>query len=141
MSDELKKLLSSADKEIPAAENVLSRLFRQILADLNINHSVWNKLMIRYLDDPRHGIPKAGRDRSSARGNLNKELRRPTFTWRIFQKGLRFLGPVSVRFEVHMEWPTKKVTVHSTRLKIDGKGLGDVNATASTEEADDNKEE
>src|SRR5690606_34872536 len=54
-------------------------------------------------------------DRSSIRGNMNKELRRPSMTWNVLCKGLKFL-----KFEVF--------TVYIEGQLIDGK---DFNAYTS----------
>lgn len=45
-----------------------------------------------YLNDPRNAIPNNVHARSSARGNLNKELQKHNMSWRVFCKGMRFLN-------------------------------------------------
>lgn len=116
MSNEVSKLLNSEDKGVLDATNVLSRLFRQILADINVTPLRWSELMVQYLNDPRNGIAKNSRERSTARGNLNKELRRPAMTWKTFHKGLSFLRPRRIRFEIQLEWSDKRTTLHSVTL-------------------------
>lgn len=82
--------------------------------------------MIKYLDDPRNGIP---RDlKSSARGNLNKELVRDKITWKVFRKALRFLGPSFIRFEIHFEWADGTKSIHGVDLNA-----GPVDETAEYE--------
>jgi hypothetical protein len=116
MHDESHDLLNDPNKGVETAEGVLARLFRQILFDLNVRPIRWAAMMARYLDDPRNGIPKNSRDRSSARGNLNKELRRPKMTWKVFRKALMFLGPLRVRFIVELDWKDRDTTVHMVQL-------------------------
>lgn len=116
MIDDPNDILQQTDRGVDAAEGVLARLFRQILFDVNVNIYKWDSLMVKYLNNPINGVPQNGKDRSSARGNLNKELRRPSMTWKVFRKGLRFLNPKGIRFEVHLEWDSKKKTVHSVTL-------------------------
>ena len=118
MHDDHRDMLNEADKGISEAKNVLSRLWRQIVYDLGISPYRWGALMIRYLDDPTNKVPKNGKDRSSVRGNLNKELRRDKMTWKVFFKGLKFLSPLRIRFEVHLSWPGKPDTIHSVTIPI-----------------------
>lgn len=118
MSEKLRSLLADPAKGVDQAEGVLSRLFRQILADNKVGSYAWNNLMERYLDDPRNGIPKNGKDRSSARGNLGKELYRSSMTWKVFRKGLQFLGARRVKFTVECEWSNRRKTVHSVNLDL-----------------------
>jgi hypothetical protein len=108
-----REILSEKDKGVGTARNALARLFRQILRDLDIDPNRWHRLMVRYLMDPRNKIPANGKDKSSARGNLNKELRRDRMTWKVFNdKAIPFLNPVEVEFEVRMTWANGRKTVH-----------------------------
>lgn len=125
MTEKLKTMLASPDKGMSSAEGVLSRLFRQILADNNVGAYAWNNLMERYLNDDRNGIPKNGKDRSSARGNLGKELSRPAMTWKVFRKALQFLGARRIKFTVECEWSNRRRTVHSVNLDLGATDPGD----------------
>lgn len=74
-------------------DGVLSRLFNIICLEVTGGRGIspiqWNKLMIDYI----RGMVESNTtmDRSSIRGNMNKELRRPSMTWNVINKGLRFL--------------------------------------------------
>lgn len=116
--DQPREILNEPDKGMGRATGVLARLFRLILVENRIDIPRWSRLMDRYLDDPRNGIPRNGKDRSSARGNLNKELRRETMTWKVFRKALQFLGPVSIRFEVHLTWANKVTSIHHLDMPL-----------------------
>lgn len=116
MSEEVNNLLQTDDKGVSEATGILSRLFRQILLDVGITPMRWQKLMRRYLTDPHNGVPNRGRDRSTHRGNLNRELRKSNMTWNNFKRGLMFLAPVKIRFEVHLTWENRKTTVHGIDL-------------------------
>ena len=77
--------------------------------------------MARYLNDPYNKIPPNPKDRSSARGNLNKELNRNTMTWKVFRKAILFLAPVRATFIIRFEWHTEvpkhyEVSEHSIVL-------------------------
>lgn len=74
-------------------EGVLTRLFNIICLDVTGGRGIspiqWNKLMIDYIRVMAES--NTSMDRSSIRGNMNKELRRPGMTWNVLCKGLRFL--------------------------------------------------
>jgi len=119
MSEDLNKILQSPNKQVHKATGVLSRLFRQILFDIGVDPLTWDKLMLRYLNDPTNGIPSNDNSkRSSARGNLNKALGKPTMSWKMFITALRFLKPESVEFELKLTWKNKKTTVHRTTIQL-----------------------
>ena len=74
-------------------EGILTRLFNIICLDVTGGRGItpiqWNKLMIDYIKMMVDN--NTTMDRSSIRGNMNKELRRPSMTWNVLCKGLRFL--------------------------------------------------
>jgi hypothetical protein len=106
-------LLDHDDELDGLAVGILSRLFRKVLSELQITPMVWNKMMYTYLYDPRNRVPRHSRGRSSTRGNLNKELRKANMTWNNFEKGLRFLNPLSATFTVEIKWRSGKESKHS----------------------------
>lgn len=116
-------LLESADKGTGTAKNPLALLFRLILRDLRMQPYRWNQLMDRFLSNPRNGIADNPRDRSSARGNLNKELFKDKLTFGTIMRGLALLDPTKVRFEIHCTWKNAKTTIHGvdvlTRRRTD----------------------
>ncbi len=95
----------------PAAgsSSILSKLFQQILyskgiASPNISNKnssayvfsdKWTTLVEEYLSDSRNSIKQNIKDRSSARGNLQKEIiGNKGMSWKVFCKALRLLGVV-----------------------------------------------
>ena len=115
--------LDQDDRLEGAAVGILSRLFRKILSDLNITPLVWNKMMNAYLDDPRNRVPRHSRGRSSTRGNVNKELRKANMTWNNFEKGMRFLNPISSKFSVDLTWRSGKQSSHTLSMGEDNRIL------------------
>lgn len=105
-------LMEDPEKGVSQATNPLAKLWRLMLRELKVNPWRWKQLMELHVEDPRSGVPSTPKDRSSARGNLNKELRKPKITWGTFVKGVLLLNPVKVRFETHMTWSNGKTTVH-----------------------------
>lgn len=74
-------------------EGKLTRLFNTLCLDATAGRGIspiqWNKLMIDYIKNMVESNTTL--DRSSIRGNMNKELRRPSMTWNVLCKGLKFL--------------------------------------------------
>lgn len=93
---------------------ILSRLFRQMMLDLNISPLKIHELMQAYILDPRNGVPNNRRDQISERGNLTKELARPQMTWKIFCKSLRFIGIRKVRLTLVATHANGVETTHGT---------------------------
>jgi len=110
-------MLTERYQSVAQAKNVLSRLYRQISADLNVGPLSFDRLMKKFLDNPVNNIPASGKDRSTARGNLSKQLCSDPMSFKTFLKGLRFLGANMVDFEVRI---TRKgvTTIHSLKLDL-----------------------
>lgn len=75
-------------------DGILSKIFNLICLELTNGNGVgpiqWNKLMIDYIR--KMSACMVPLDRSSIRGNMNKELRRPGMTWKVLcSKALVFL--------------------------------------------------
>lgn len=111
------QMLTERYKSIQSARSVLSRMFRQMLMDLDVSLFSYDRLMQKYLDDPNNDIPKSGKDRSTARGNLSKQLYSDPMTFKTFLKGIKFLGATHVKFEIHLT-RKKKTTVHTVNLDL-----------------------
>jgi len=112
----VEQMLSSRTKQVEDATGALSRLFRQILLDVNLSRLRWASLMDQYIKDPRNRIHQTSKDISSARGNLAKELVRPDMTWKVFNKAIRFLNPRNVKISITIEWHRKRTTVHEVHI-------------------------
>lgn len=126
---ELNQVLRSKTKQSEEAKGTLSRLFRQIMADIFPEKeamNIWNRNMVRYLKDPRNRIPQNSRDMSSARGNLSKELLRSSMTWGVFEKAIRFLNPCRVRLKLEFEWHSGLKTEYSAVIHVSDKATPEV---------------
>lgn len=98
----IKEILDDPMKKIIESENLLTRLFRTILFDLNIGGRRFDALVKRYLMDPNSGIKDDKTARNNHRGNLMKELAAADMTWRVFMKALRVVGAVEFEVVVNM---------------------------------------
>jgi hypothetical protein len=105
-------ILLDPAKSVRGARTLLTKLWRRILAERKITPYKWNTLMEYYLNDPTEKIPNTSSARSSARGNLNKELKDHSMTWNVFEKAIRFLRPLRAEFSVKLYWPTGQVSEH-----------------------------
>jgi hypothetical protein len=121
--NKLTKILTAPDKDIKktfGANGVLSRLFRQMLLDLNIGPSRFGSLLQEYILDPRNGVPNNKKDQTSMRGNLTKEFSRPQMTWKVFCKALRFLQIKKIEFVIKAHHRIGKSTIHSSVVDFGG---------------------
>ena len=117
----MKAVLASPDKGISktyGANGVLSRLFRQMLHDLNITGPRFGNLLYDYITDSRHGVPNNKKDQTSIRGNLTKEFARPQMTWKVLCKALRFLQIVKIDLVIKAYHANGKTSLHSTVVQF-----------------------
>lgn len=112
MDKSLKEIVSDSDKQVTKSRNPLAKLYRKILLERNVNHSSIDHYLNQYLDDPRMGIPRNSKDRSSERGNLLKQLGKSSISWKIFVKGLRLLRPKHIKLIVEFTDQRGETSIH-----------------------------
>lgn len=118
---------------------MLTNAFRSILQDLDVNPYLYNSLMEQYLhkevsilekkrrdrearrkpngdEKPLNHAELNRRDRTTTRGNLNKEFGRDTMTWKVFCKALAFLQVRRFRLILVVERSNGMVTEHTTPM-------------------------
>lgn len=118
-SNNVGKMLSDPTKGVKqtrGTSGVLSRAFRQMLADLSISVPQWSQYMHEFIMDPRNGIPRNRREQTSHRGNLTKEFTRPHMTWKVFTKAMRFLQVVDLEITFKIRRRNLKVTSHTVNV-------------------------
>lgn len=126
-------------RPVSGITGVLTNAFRSILIDLGVNSYQYNALMEQYLQHevdalekkrrdrelrrkpdpnapPLNHVELNRRDRTTTRGNLNKEFGRESMTWKVFCKALTFLQVTRFRLIVVVERKNGMVTEHSTPL-------------------------
>lgn len=118
MSLEFRKLLALPDKGVSLTNDPLARLFRKMLFDIGFNEGWADGNMREYLNDPTNMVPHDSSARSSARGNLFKELASDKMTFNVLKKAFKFLRPlkVDVTFEVH--WTASRTTKHTIEIPV-----------------------
>lgn len=117
MSNNINKILTNTTKRVTEARNPLARMWRQILLDLNVTPMAFDKMINRYLDDPRNHIPKDPKKRSTERGNMMKELSKPSITWKTLEKGLRLFPFTELTIELHFKWGSGRTTIHGLTMQ------------------------
>ena len=98
-----------------SVDAILAQLFRIILFDLRVNSERFNYYMLRYLSDSQNGIPQNIKERAWVRGNIRMELLKEKMSWKVFYKGLRFLGIKQFTLELLLEHPGHRITHHSLK--------------------------
>jgi hypothetical protein len=122
-------MLTSNDKEKHKTKRhgpngVLSRLFRTVLQDLNVNPHRFGVLMHQFIQDNRNGVPDNRVAQTSVRGNLRKELTRTQMTWKVFCKAMRFIQILNIEINIKLTHAkpvlfnrqVTRITYHSTSL-------------------------
>lgn len=104
-------LLRDPAKKVMEATGVLSRIYRQLLVELDIQPERFHRLMYDWLNDPINGVATDLKRRSSARGNFIKELVRPTMSWKVFLKAVKMLKPNIVEFSFSFKFGHKTYTI------------------------------
>ena len=91
------EVLSDPDKKINEvardAGGILAFLLRKLFKFYKLSGAdgLWMELTQAYVMDPANGIAQNKKARTSARGNIAKELAADSISWKVFIKGLRFL--------------------------------------------------
>ena len=137
--NKIEAILKSPDRDVSktaGGNGVLSRLWRQILWDLNIDSSQFGRLLQRYVTDPTNGVPNNRKDQISIRGNLTKEFARPHMTWKVFCKALRFINIKKIEIVLYAHHMNDKVTTHTTMVNFGSQSMGDFNS--SLEQSEEN---
>lgn len=103
---------------------ILSKLFRVICRDLNINQETYTGLMARYV---RHGEINNIKD---SRKSLDRELLKLAMTFKTFVKGLEFLRIEKTVFHVYLSLDNGESQIAEASFKpgkdIPGKILADL---------------
>ena len=146
----IKELLASKDKgagRTAGVTGVLTRLWRNMLGDLNISGLRWSTYMEAYVRKECERLNRDNNrvDRTSIRGNLVKEFIRPRMTWKVFFKGMVFLKIRRFKIIIVAEHEDGRITEHSTI--VDNSELADrpmpafaVSASKAEDQAPEEKE-
>lgn len=119
-----------------SVDSILASLFRKILTELNINTTRFNSIMEQHLISKQAAIPQNTKERSSARGNLKKELLKETMTWKVFCRGLRFLHVPKITLTITLHHTVKQPTIHTMLINLGDEHDGYDLTTEEDDESD-----
>lgn len=94
---------------------ILAKIFKNIQNDLGIGPNKWIVHMDAFLKNPELGLPDRGGERSAIKSRVEKELNTSTMTWKMFLRGMRFLGVHEMALKVTC-FRNNEETTH--RIKI-----------------------
>jgi len=108
-------LFNYDDRKAGQATGILSRLWRIMLVELNINNDNYPMLMTKYLDKRLKPANKNMRAINTLRGNLNRQLAMPNMSWNVFLRALRVLRVDWIRIDITIGRGGKK-TQHTIEV-------------------------
>jgi hypothetical protein len=77
---------------------MLTRLFIEMLKSMNVDSIMYENRIDQYITNA--GLPKNIKELSSVRGNIKKELAKPSMSWKVFLKSMVFLGVKEFKLSV-----------------------------------------
>lgn len=94
----------------------LAQLFRTIQYDLGISGPRMEVLISEFIINEKRNLPDNRVARFLVRGNIRRELERPSMTFKVFVKMLKIIGVKRMDFGVELDFgadkPTQKHSVH-----------------------------
>ena len=82
--------------------NVLAQMWRKYAFKMNLTPSDFTRFMEQWLADPLNRVPRQGKERSSYRGNMVKQLTKESLTISNFLTGIRFTKPQSAKIIIEI---------------------------------------
>lgn len=109
----------------------LAELFRTIQYDLGIGGPRMEVLISEFIINEKRNLPDNRVARFLVRGNIRRELERPSMTFKVFVKMLKIIGVKRMDFGVELDFgpdkPTQKHSVHVDLKYHSSKSLDDDN--------------
>lgn len=100
----IRTVLNSPDREIFRSKNLLTRLYRSMLLNLNINATMFEHSLNSYLNNPRNPVHNDAKAKTNDKGNLMKEIGGNNMTWDVFNKGLLAIGVSEYELEIIIQY-------------------------------------
>lgn len=99
---------------------ILAHLWRQITLDLAIGGNRFEILLTDFIAQAKRNVPANRVSRHFTRGNLRRELEKPTMTFKVFMKAMRLVKARKMKFSVELTHSNGRVTLHSTEVDLGG---------------------
>lgn len=84
-----------------SVNSMLTRLFIEMLKSMNVDTMMYENRIDQYITNA--GLPKNIKELSSVRGNIKKELSKPSMSWKVFLKSMVFLGVKEFKLSIHFK--------------------------------------
>ncbi len=97
---------------------ILASLWRQILRDRAISPNRFEILINDFINNAKRGIPEHRLSRHFTRGNLRRELEKPTMTFKVFMKGMKFLKVSRITFAVELHHASGEKSLHQRVIDL-----------------------
>ena len=118
---EIERILNSPDRGITETRGIggiIARLWRTILSDLNIRPGKFEILLSEFIINAKSKVADDRVSKLFTRGNLRRELERPTMTFKVFMKGIKMLRVTRFKIAIELEFSSGKKTLHSTTVDL-----------------------
>lgn len=118
---EMERILAASDKGISETRGIggiLARLWRTILFDRGVKSSLFEMLLTDFINSARKKIPDNRVSKLFTRGNLRRELERPTMTFKVLMKGIKLLKVVKLTVAVELEFANGSKSLHQTSVDL-----------------------
>lgn len=115
----VESMLMDPRKQVHKATGALSKIWRQILVEMDFDITQWNNALAAYLAGCEIEMgDSTSKKKSNIRGNLNKELVKKDMTMGLFLKGMAFIRADTIDFKLYLNREgSPKTTVHRIEFK------------------------
>ncbi len=103
--------------QITMEGKILSEFYLDIMKAVGMTTDLYNELMIRYVN--KACLTGSRKDRAGVRASLNKELLKPSMTWKTWIKGLVFLAITKVEVSLVLTHESRRITNHEDTILLD----------------------
>lgn len=107
----------TAQDEIHKTDQLLAKMFKDVMFNTGITMTQFMRLLADYIH--KTNTPINAKEVSSTRGNLKKELFKPTISWKVFVKALAFLQVRRFTLGIYLHHPNGKITEHLQSVSLD----------------------
>lgn len=108
-------------QETRGVGGILANVWRNIARDLNITPAKYDVLVTEFIVDARRKAANQENAKTLSKGNLKRELERPSMTFKVFMRALTMLKVLRVRITFELEHANGRKTVHSQLVNLAAK--------------------
>ncbi len=115
------RILHSPSKcidEIKGIGGILSKLWRLVLRDLNMEPARFELLLNDFIVNAKLKVPDNRVAKLFTRGNLRRELERPAMTFKVFMKGIKMLRVTHMRISLELTYSSGKQSITVTSVDL-----------------------